>query len=171
MEPERDAARPGRRWLEPGLALPEGLEAGLIGGFAVVLTFALRDLSLGEPLHTPSVLGTLLIEGAAAARQVDSDGAAAVAYNGVHFAAWVALGFVGSGVAARVASGASPRWLPLVLLLLALCVLVLLDGLVAETQLTRLHLWAGGLTGLASMGAFLAWRHPGLRGGGQRRAG
>jgi hypothetical protein len=161
MHPDRDAARPRPGWLQPGLVLPEGLEAGLIGGFVVVLTFWVRDLSMGEPLHTPAVLGTLLIDGLAAARSVQADGEAAVAYNGVHFALWTVLGFLGSWVSARVEAGVGPRWLPLALLVAALCVLVALDGLVSDTGLPRLWLWAGGLAGLGAMGAFLAWRHPG----------
>jgi hypothetical protein len=141
MHPDRDAARPRPGWLQPGLVLPEGLEAGLIGGFVVVLTFWVRDLSMGEPLHTPAVLGTLLIDGLAAL--------------------WTVLGFLGSWVSARVEAGVGPRWLPLALLVAALCVLVALDGLVSDTGLPRLWLWAGGLAGLGAMGAFLAWRHPG----------
>jgi hypothetical protein len=161
MHPDRDAARPRPGWLQPGLVLPEGLEAGLIGGFVVVLTFWVRDVSMGQPLHTPAVLGTLLLDGAVAAQGVQSDATAAVAYNGVHFALWTALGFLGSWITARVQVGAAPRWLPLALLLVSLCVLVVLDGVVSATRLTRLWLWTGGLAGLGAMGAFLAWRHPG----------
>lgn len=168
MHPDPDAPRPARGWLQPGLVLPEGLEAGLIGGSVVVLTFWLRDVSMGQPLHTPAVLGTLLLDGAVAAHSVQSDGAAAVAYNGVHFALWTALGFLGSWISARVQVGAAPRWLPLGLLLASLCVLALLDGVVSATRLTRLWLWAGGLAGLGAMGAFLAWRHPGGLGLGGR---
>lgn len=166
MLPESDAARPGPRWLRPGLVLPEGLEAGLLGGGVVALTFALRDVSVGELLQTPSVLGTLLLEGPAAARGVVSAGIAALLYNAVHFTAWCVLGFTGSWVAARVEDGVAPRWLPLALLLAALGVLLALDVAVAPTQLGRLHLWAGGLAGLGAMGAFLAWRHPGGAGRG-----
>jgi hypothetical protein len=48
--------------------LPEGLEAGLVGAFAVVAVYLMRDVATGEPLNTPSVLGTLLFEGLDAAR-------------------------------------------------------------------------------------------------------
>lgn len=148
----------------PKLALPGGLEAGLIGGIVVVAVFLLRDSSLGEPLHTPSVLGTLMLDGLDAARRVRTAPGAAAAYNAVHFAAWVLLGFVGSYLMGRAARGEGSRVLPLVAVASALLGLLGLDLLIQETGLTRMHLWIGGLAGLFAMGEYLAWRHPGAVG-------
>ena len=159
----------GRRWrLRSPLVLPEGIEAGLVGAVSVAAVFFVRDAWIGEPLHTPSVLGTLLMSGAAAARtQAPITGAAAL-YHAFHFLAWTALGFAGSALMAH-AERTRTHWLPPVAALLALVPLGVLDVIVRDAQLERMHLWLGGLTGIVAMGAFLAWRHPGAlgRGSGQ----
>jgi hypothetical protein len=160
MRPDPGAPRPSRRWLVPGLVLPEGLEAGLLGGLAVVLVYLVRDVWIGQPMHTPSVLGTLLLDGLEAARTVRFDGPAAIGYHAAHFAAWAALGFAASAVFALAEERPQLGWLPLAGLVLALLLLSVLDGLVGETLLARPHLWVGGIAGLAAMGAFLVWRHP-----------
>lgn len=160
MQPARDAAKPSSRWLQPGLALPEGLEAGLIGGFTVVLVYGVWDLLQGEPLQTPSVLGNLMLHGRAAASEPTGDTAAAVAYHAAHFAVWTAFGFVASWAFTHARESESMSWLPRVGAVGAVIVLVALDEAVAGSGLSRLRLWAGGLTGIASTGAFLVWRHP-----------
>jgi hypothetical protein len=138
--------------------LPEGLEAGLAGALAVALVFLARDLWIGEPLHTPTVLGVLILQGAEAARETRSAPGAAALYNAVHFAVWTAAGFVSAWAAGRPQRGA------LIVVGMAWVVsALLLDALVAETGLGRSHLWLGGVAGTAAMGAYLAWRHPSLR--------
>lgn len=154
----RDGGRVGNR---ATLVLPEWLEAGLLGGLVVAAVFFARDSWLGEPIHTASVLGTLLLEGPAAARETTSAPAAAALYNAVHFALWIALGLLAAQTMRRAEDDASLRWLPIVLALLTLLALGGLDGLVRETRLTRTHLWFGGTAGLIAMGGFLWWRHPG----------
>jgi lysylphosphatidylglycerol synthetase-like protein (DUF2156 family) len=154
---------PEEIWRDPPrepLVLPEGIEAGLIGGLAVAVVFFAHDAWLGDPMRTPAVLGTLLVSGAEVARtQPPADGTAAL-YHAVHFFAWVAFGFVASALVKR-AERTGSRWLPLVGAVAALLPLAALDLLVQGAGLDRLHLWAGGLGGIAAMGAFLAWRHPG----------
>ena len=146
--------------LRSPLVLPEGVEAGLIGGLAVAAVFFVRDAWIGEPLHTPSVLGTLLISGADAVRTQAPVAGAAALYHGCHFLAWVALGFAGSALMTH-AERTRTRWLPPLAGLLALVPLAVLDVYVRSAQLERMHLWLGGLAGILAMGAFLVWRHPG----------
>ena len=160
MRPDPDAVRPPRSWLVPGLVFPEGLEAGLLGGFVVVAVYLLRDAWIGALMHTPSVLGIFLLEGVEAARVVRTDATAAVAYHLVHFAAWTVAGFVASALVRRAVERRELAWLPLAGLALAMLALVVIDGVVIETRLARPHLWAGGVSGLAAMGAFLFWLHP-----------
>lgn len=160
MQPGPEAAKPASRWLQPGLALPEGLEAGLIGGFVVVLVYGVWDLLLGEPLRTPSVLGNLLLYGSAGAAEPTGDTAAAVAYHAAHFAVWTAVGFATSWAFARARESQGASWLIRIGAVGALVVLVALDGAVSGSGLSRLHLWAGGLAGLSAMVAYLAWLHP-----------
>jgi hypothetical protein len=146
--------------LRSPLVLPEGVEAGLIGGLVVAAVFFVRDVWIGEALHTPSLLGTLLISGGDAVRARTPIAGAAALYHAFHFLAWVALGFAGSALMAH-AERTRTRWLPLLAALLALVPLAVLDVYVRTAQLERMHLWLGGLAGILAMGAFLAWRHPG----------
>jgi ABC-type Fe3+-siderophore transport system permease subunit len=158
---QRSPQHPGRERLRSPLILPEWLEAGLLGGFAVAAVFLVRDALLGEPLHTPSVLGVLLFQGLEAARATTSAPAAAVAYHAIHFSVWVVVGLVATRVMRRAEDEPGLWWLPLASLALALLFLVALDAWVRETGLTRPRLWLGGAAGLATLGGFLLWRHPG----------
>lgn len=151
--------------LRSPLVLPEGVEAGLVGAVAVAAVFFVHDLWSGEPLHTPSVLGTLLLSGPVAARTQAPIAGAAALYHAFHFLAWTALGFAGSVLMAH-AERTRSYWLPPIAAVLALVPLGVLDVFVRDAQLERMHLWLGGLVGIVAMGAFLAWRHPGaLRSG------
>ena len=156
-----DQKHPGRERPRSPLVLPEWIEAGLLGGLVVAAVFLVRDSLLGEPLHTPSVLGVLLFQGLEAARSTTSAPGAAAAYNAIHFSVWVMVGFVGAQVVRCAEDEPRLWWLPLASLALALLFLVALEGWVRETGLTRPHLWLGGLAGLAALGGFLFWRHPG----------
>lgn len=160
----RDSLRtehPGRDRPRPTLILPEWMEAGMLGAVTVGLAFLVRDVWIGEPLHTPSVLGMLLVEGFEAARQTTSAPGAAALYNGVHFAVWMLFGLAGARVMREAEDDAARRWMPVALGLAWLAVLFGLEVVMVETPLTRLHLWWGGIPGLLTMGAFLIWRHPG----------
>jgi hypothetical protein len=146
--------------LRSPLVLPEGVEAGLIGGLAVAAVFFVHDAWVAQPMHTPALLGTLLLSGAAAARSQGPASGAAAAYHTLHFLAWVALGFAGSALMGY-AERTRTRWLPPLAALIAVVPLAVLDVFVRTAQLERMHLWLGGLAGILAMGAFLAWRHPG----------
>jgi hypothetical protein len=149
-----------KRRIRPRPVLPSGIEAGVISGLAVSAVFLIRDVMAGEPLHTPSVLGTLLFEGLDAARNVRTAPGEAAAYNLVHFAMWLIVGSLGTSLMRLVERSVLSWYTPY----LALLVLVLsgaaLDAWVSETGLTRSHLWLGGLAGTVALALFLAWRHP-----------
>jgi hypothetical protein len=154
---------PEQAWREPArapLVLPEGIEAGLIGGLAVAGVFFVHDAWTGDPMQTPSILGALLVAGSQAARSAAPAAGSAALYHAVHFFAWVALGFAASAVM-RHAERTGARWIAPLAALVALLPLVALDLWVQRAGMGRLHLWMGGLAGIAAMGAFLAWRHPG----------
>lgn len=162
MESESEATHSEPPSTESDLVLPEGLEAGLVGAGTVVLVFLLRDLGAGNWLHTPTVLGTLLLRGPEEARTVVSDPGIAVVYNLIHFGIWIAIGFAGSALMKLAERRPEMRFLPLFLLagMIALC--FALDAEVRETALGRAHLWIGGLTSAAAVTAYLLWRHPGV---------
>lgn len=142
------------------LVLPEWIEAGLLGGFAVVAVFLVRDLWLGEPFHTPSVLGVWLFEGIESARRTTVELGAACAYHAVHFAAWVVVGLVATRLVRRAEDQPALWYLPLLGAAAGVLALLLADGALRETGLGRPHLWLGGIAGIAVTGAFLLWRHP-----------
>jgi hypothetical protein len=127
----------------------------------VAVVFAVRDWLIGEPLHTPAVLGVLLFHGVEAARVTTSAPGLAFVYHVIHFSAWIAVGLVGAQVMRRAEDDPKLWFLPPASLALALLFLVALDTWVRETGLTRPHLWLGGVAGLVVLGGFLFWRHPG----------
>jgi hypothetical protein len=146
--------------IEPRPVLPSGIEAGLVAGFTVIAVFLISDMWSGEFLRTPSVLGTLLIDGVESARAVRSAPGAAAAYNFIHFAAWILAGSIGIQLMHRVEKSAAAWYLPWIALALLLLGCAALDVAVLETGLGRLHLWLGGLAGTLALAIFMGWRHP-----------
>ncbi len=145
---------------QPETVLPEGLEAGLLGGFVVVAVFLVRDAIAGPAFYSPSVLGALALRGAEAARETGVDGAMAGAYHVAHFAIWAVAGLAGSALM-TTAEERGLRWLPWGVLFVYLVGLIALDAWAQDSGLGRMHLWSGGLAGGLAMGAYLFWRHPG----------
>src|ERR1700685_801983 len=70
----------------------EGVISGLLGALVVAVFYFVIDLSRGQPLMTPSVLGELLILHRPITHAVDP--AAIFIYTIVHGAAFVALGML-----------------------------------------------------------------------------
>lgn len=145
---------------QAGLVLPAGIEAGLLGGLAVVAVFLVRDVLAGEPLWTPSILGTLLLEGSDAVRMAEPSRGAAAFYNAIHFVLWMLGGFAATRALRRVEIEPS-RWVVPPLLAGAMLLILLgLDAWIAGSGVGRLHLWVGGLAGIAAVAAFASWRYP-----------
>jgi hypothetical protein len=140
--------------------LPSGIEAGLVGGLAVIVVFFVRELLAGAPMQTPEMLGTLMFDGPEAARAAVTASGAAAAYNAVHFALWVLTGALGSVLMRQVEAARRNWYRPC----LGVAVLILLSGLAsmraAAAGLTMLWILPGMLVGIAAMGAFLCWRYP-----------
>jgi phosphoglycerol transferase MdoB-like AlkP superfamily enzyme len=154
--------------VRPTLALPEGIEAGLIGAISVALVYLVRDLTVGNALHTPGVLGTLLFDGETTGASNDPSAGAAAAFHCVHFAIWMVIGLL---AAAGVRQVEASRW-PLGLMWVAIAVAVVLtvsfDSWASASGLPRVHLWAGALVGFGFMGAYLVWLHPDIAQAGQK---
>ena len=150
---------------ESDLALPEGVEVGLIGALAVVAVYLVHDLTTSDWLYTPTVLGTLLLFGPDMASMVVADPAAAepgvaALYSFVHFGAWMVVGFVASALMKLAERRPEMRFLPLLSFATLIAFFFALDSEVDATGIGRLHLWAGGLAGAFSIAAYLLWRHP-----------
>jgi len=140
--------------------LPSGIEAGLFGGAAVAIVFFARDLFVGSPLQTPSVLGTLMLQGAEAAKTVTSAPGAAIAYNAVHFAVWIFAGSIGIQLMRQVEASSANWYRPWVAASVLSVGCVLASARASAAGLPQIHLWLGTLVGVAVMGWFLGWRHP-----------
>ena len=85
----------------------EGVATGVLGALAVAALVRLRDLTLGIPLLTPSVLGQIILQGA---RTPITDRALvgpALAYTGLHFAVFIVFGLLLAGLT-RVATTQPP---------------------------------------------------------------
>ena len=70
----------------------DGLIAGAIGGVSVAVFFLVVDAVRGEPLTTPSLLGSALFPGESAAPPTRVDLGMVVAYSMLHFALFLAAG-------------------------------------------------------------------------------
>jgi hypothetical protein len=143
--------------------LPEGVEAGLVSGLAVVVVFLVRDLLTGDWLHTPTVLGTLVLEGPAQARTVVSSPGVAAVYSLIHFGTWMVAGF-GTGFLVRRVEHhqADARFLLAAWIVWVVLSWFALDAWVHDSGLARTHLWVGGVAGAVVLALFFAWRHPAL---------
>jgi hypothetical protein len=81
----------------------EGVAAGLLGAGAVAALFLVRDLLLGVPFLTPSVLGQVILQGARSPVMDRALLGSALAYTGLHVAAFIVFGMVLAGLV-RVAT-------------------------------------------------------------------
>ena len=145
----------------------EGLLAGLIGGLVVAAWYFAFDVGRGAPLHTPNILGQVLVSGDTmpAVRQIMPE--AVLQYSLLHFAFFLVLGIALTGLTHLASRNPALRmgvWIGLVVGFLFF--LGLLRALSSLTD-QRFPLWAavgGSLLGIGSMGLYLWRRHPGLRG-------
>lgn len=140
----------------------DGLVAGLLGAFAVALSHLVADSLAGSPLHTPSVLGVLLADGAEAARNAPPDVESAFRFTCIHIAVWVALGIGASSLVSLVDT--RPRFASVVFASLTFFFVSLtyVAGGFSVPGLRPLHLWLGTVVGAAVSAGYLVWRHPKL---------
>jgi hypothetical protein len=146
--------------------LTDGLYAGVIGAAVVALWFFIIDWLAGRPLHTPYVLGTLLLRGAAGVAEGPADAGTVAAYTSVHVVAFVAVGMVAAYLVALFdrypAAG-----IALVFLFAFFEVgFFVVSAALGGGLLGRLGPWAVGIGNLlaAAAMAFYFWkRHPRLR--------
>ncbi len=81
----------------------EGVVAGLLGAAAVAAVFLVRDLILGVPLLTPSVLGQVLLQGSGTPVTGQALSGSVLAYTGLHLAVFLLFGVL-MAWAARLAT-------------------------------------------------------------------
>lgn len=144
----------------------DGFMAGAAGAVIVALWFLVRDIAAGEPLHTPALLATALLEGpAAVAEGVEFHSGPVAIWSVIHLALFSLFG-TGVFLAARRLTGAA-RTGALVLALLLLtggsyAALAVLWPPVADA-LPAGSVVAASLLGAVVMGYYLKLRTGGLR--------
>ncbi|MGH0031880.1 MAG: hypothetical protein ACQGVC_18990, partial [Myxococcota bacterium] len=142
-------SREARR--ESDLMMPEGLEAGLVGGVGVIVAYLVPDLLAGNWLRTPTLLGAFLLHGGGGQEAPVADAGLAVFYSVAHFAAWVVAGFVASGLLTWVEPRPSRYWLPPTALGVWIAAMVAIDAWLAMTALPAAYLWVGSLVGATAI--------------------
>ena len=147
--------------------IAEGLVAGALALVAIALVLVMSDLFAGRwLLYTPSLVGSVLLEGGAQGCQVTHSATVLLAYTSVHLVTLTLFGFLASGLM----HGSQER--P-ILWFGALCVFIFVAwhlsaavlGLLGQVQ-ECLSLWPPTLAGFAGalvMAAYLWRSHPGLR--------
>jgi hypothetical protein len=84
--------------------------AGLLGALAVAALFLVRDLTLGIPLLTPSVLGQIILQGSTAPVTDHALFGPALAYTALHFAVFILFGMLLAGFARAATTQPSLRF-------------------------------------------------------------
>ena len=80
-------------------AYTRGIKAGLAGAFTIAVWFFLVDVFRGQPLHTPTVLGTALFKGVGALNDPANLGPSfemVVGFNWIHMLLFLMVG-MGAG--------------------------------------------------------------------------
>jgi hypothetical protein len=84
--------------------------AGVLGALAVAALFLIRDLTLGIPFLTPSVLGQIILQGSTAPVTDRALFGPALAYTGLHFAVFILFGMLLAGFARAATTQPSLRF-------------------------------------------------------------
>jgi hypothetical protein len=167
MTVEQASTTPAASRSTAGDIVLDGLFAGMIGALLVALWFLVLDLVAGQPLHTPALLGTVLLHGGAAAAQgVTVAPLEVVAYTAFHF-----LAFIGVGILLSYLMTLFEQFpiVGFVLLVLFVCLEVgflVLDAALGAQLVGQLRGWTvivANLLAAAGMAIYLWKRHPGIK--------
>lgn len=154
----------------PSLSIPtvlaEGFITGIIGAGIVAAWFLLLDAVQHVPLYTPSLLGTLLFEGAdAATNHVDVDPGMVAAYTIVHHIAFILVGIVASFLVTEM-ERIPPLGIALVFLFVFIeTVFHIFMLAVGQPLLGAIAFWGVAIANLLAatgMALYLWYRHPKL---------
>ncbi len=146
--------------------LMEGIVSGLIGAGVVAVWFLIFDVVSGQPLFTPSALGSALFLGVTDLDAVSIHMGAVVGYSALHLGAFAVMGVVASAVLTQ-AEEAPPLLLGAVLLFVGFEAAFMgfiaigaefLLGPLAWTSIAFANVLAAG-----GMGYYLWRKHPKLR--------
>ena len=144
----------------------EGLIAGLLGAFAVMVWFLVIDVINSRSMFTPGALGSALFFGARGMAEIQITAETVLGYTGVHILSFMVVGLIASAMM-EGARREPHLLLGMVLLFVVLEVLFLgLIAIVASWLLDAIQWWmivGGNLVAGVVMGAFLLYEHPEVR--------
>jgi hypothetical protein len=144
----------------------EGILAGLLGGIVAAVWQLIVDLSYGEPFHTPSVLGQVLLGGdTTPTRSIIPE--AVAGYIVLHFVLFFLLGIALVALTHMASRNPTLRmgvWLGVVIaFLLSIGFLLALYWATGE-RVPWISALGGSILSVGTMGFYLWRKHPGLRG-------
>jgi hypothetical protein len=146
--------------------LGEGLVTGLIGAAAIAGFFFVVDLSRGQPLHTPTILGTALLRGPAAVARPETISvsiAMITFFTLVHFLVFAAIGVLASSLVRLGERYPDASYGALVVIIMALYGLEAACTVFAGEVVGALgagQFFAANLLAMLGMCGFLWYRHP-----------
>jgi hypothetical protein len=146
--------------------MAEGTDVGIIGGLAVATWFLILDTIAGHPFQTPSLLGQVVLFGAARPDTSHLVFGAILVYTAFHFAVFALLGM---GLVALVHWGVGDPVVRYALLPVFLVFEVMFYGLLevlSERTNELFPFWAvitANTLAAASMGLYLWVKHPDFR--------
>lgn len=143
----------------------EGLVAGVLGGFVVVMWFLLIDIIWREAFFTPAAIGSAVFDGARGIAEVRMDMANVLGYTALHFAAFLTVGLIAAAIVSEAERHAVVL-LGAVLLFVTFETLFLgLTAIAATWLLDALNPWtilSSNLVAALAMGWYLWHAHPRL---------
>lgn len=138
----------------------EGVRAGVLGASAIVLWFLLLDVTQGEPLSTPTLLGLHLLRAVGIASQGTSTPAIVMSYTVVHYGTFILVGIVAATIL-RSAERTPAMLIGISLLFVSFEVLVIGVSQIVDSgtavALPHLHVIGANLVAAVVMAAVL-WR-------------
>lgn len=143
--------------------LREGIVAGILGGVILAIWFLIVDSIQGRPLHTPSLLGSLVATGDPEAMGTHPDMGAVTTFTVIHFLLFGIFGIFAANLMHRVERH---PWVILGVILLVVAVQAFAISFVtvfAELLAGTLRWWivfSGNLLSIGAMAWYLWRRHP-----------
>lgn len=145
----------------------QGMLAGLIGYFTVVMSFAVGNALSGHSIfYTPALLGGAVFYGIRDLASVVVWPGPVLAYNGLHMIVFLALGMLASGLAQFAERGPHLWYVGIVFYAFVAFHLMGAVFLLPAALRNEMLGWGTLLSGVAAslaMALFLLWMHPGLR--------
>ena len=143
----------------------EGIVAGVIGAATVAVWFLVLDTLAGQPLRTPTLLGTTLFRRGAAVAVPDVSLEMVLMFTWVHGLVFVALGGIASWLLAQAERHPSFGFGVVILFVIFQFGFMVAAMLFARPVLVALGwpaILGANLLAAATMAGYFFWRHPSL---------